>query len=1409
MKTKKSVYILAFALLTLISCSNGLQESKKQKKNTVPSADQKTYICLNKLNFNSARSVNPSASDYSVEDLTDIVLKGKKQGSDNEITFNNPVNYDQLIDVLIPFDSEGKWTFTLTAYKKGVLYYGETTVDVVSGAVNKLAFVLTTKETYGGMSITMNFTVNNAKEGYKVIAKLMKASDAASVIESKEFNSSSFALVSSTSTEQTYSITYTRDIQTSESRLNPGTYYLAFDFINTKLSADEILSTSGNYVKVANGVTTTDDLFIDVNEVYNINYHILVNGQESSDYGIQDFVDGTEVVPLAYSRKSPKFGLPILSSHDYLLYVDSNNAYLFNDSDLSVAATPIIDGTTGTVNYYASFINAITVSANAPSDPNVLKGQPVGSIQAAVDKIIELESTATDFIDWTILVDGTLNGPQTFAPATDIEKQDIILKGKNGLGSDGKPVDKIITESGTCSLEIDINTSNSLEIQDLNILKVNVTSGNLYLSGSPIINDLSLHETGHYSVCYDGDECYPGCLYLADNLSSGASITFTPNDYTTPYFDSNEGGYSYKEKFVSVEDGSGIDIANNSRYFHVTQENGSTTEWFIDEDGCLNRNCILTFVNKATNLTTTKKVSCSYFEPGDFPEPSREGYLFNGYYFKQEYEHYDNSNIWNPIQLPSTYEMLPFDYREDYYDEWNELRQDTWATFVNSDMTFYATWINDSNNIYVDATNGADFAYIDKDSGDETTIALGDGSSSAPYRSINHAINTIKTIDDSTKEYTISVNGFTGDINLRIDENVPAKSITLQGAVATPEGQEPSCGISRNYQADDGSSTLFVSGGVPVTIKNFKFDISIYGIESDGALINVGNRGSVTLDDDTFFKGYGLVLSGRLPPNGIIAVENGGSLIMNNGVTIDNYYIANGAVYVKTGGTFTMEGGTISNTESIGQGGAVCVDGGTFTMNSGAITVNHTTTQKGIYGAGVCVKSGLFKMNGGEISNNNAYMYTSYSGLTTAGGGVFVYADGSFEMTGGEISGNKALNAEGATGQPNSSMIAYGGGVCLQAAGEKVASFTMTGGTISGNTAGTAGNGIYYMGTPDAGVTGTITLGGNAIINSDNDIYLPDYMKINIDSALAKVTSDKATIPTITPADYTRTTPLFSAATLENQTLKAEISKFEITIQNQGEANEQKWKISSEGILAADGLIAKSKPNAVGDIVLKDGTVYGNALNVDASDIPDNIKNNAVAVIFYAGPVIDGETLGNRVIGLGLHSSNGLIWADTSANGYKNQTLNETIGLAYDKTDTSNQDMDGSDNWSLFCDVVTDEDQASTKYPAFNWVNNYASTYNLTGDFATGWYMPSGGELRYLIVVNSFELSLYTPLNNLITSLGGDPLLWSQNYWSSSPAPKSGYDPYWVMTCKGSTFTETQKDSLYDVRTVACYDFTE
>ena len=61
-------------------------------------------------------------------------------------------------------------------------------------------------------------------------------------------------------------------------------------------------------------------------------------------------------------------------------------------------------------------------------------------------------------------------------------------------------------------------------------------------------------------------------------------------------------------------------------------------------------------------------------------------------------------------------------------------------------------------------------------------------------------------------------------------------------------------------------------------------------------------------------------------------------------------------------------------------------------------------------------------------------------------------------------------------------------------------------------------------------------------------------------------------------------------------------------------------------------------------------------------------------------------------------------------------------------------DFDGSDNWEKVCAAdSTASENAATNYPAFNWVNNYAATaLLLTGDYTSGWYLPSCVELGIL-----------------------------------------------------------------------------
>lgn len=103
-------------------------------------------------------------------------------------------------------------------------------------------------------------------------------------------------------------------------------------------------------------------------------------------------------------------------------------------------------------------------------------------------------------------------------------------------------------------------------------------------------------------------------------------------------------------------------------------------------------------------------------------------------------------------------------------------------------------------------------------------------------------------------------------------------------------------------------------------------------------------------------------------------------------------------------------------------------------------------------------------------------------------------------------------------------------------------------------------------------------------------------------------------------------------------------------------------------------------------------------------------------------------------------------------------------------------DVDGSDNWAVICAGDSkDTADTATNYPAFHFVNTYAETYKLTGDYTSGWYMPSIAQLCDIYqnreAVNDslqhiYSLDEYAAMNGLETN-------W---YWSSSQA--SSEDDY-------------------------------
>ena len=168
---------------------------------------------------------------------------------------------------------------------------------------------------------------------------------------------------------------------------------------------------------------------------------------------------------------------------------------------------------------------------------------------------------------------------------------------------------------------------------------------------------------------------------------------------------------------------------------------------------------------------------------------------------------------------------------------------------------------------------------------------------------------------------------------------------------------------------------------------------------------------------------------------------------------------------------------------------------------------------------------------------------------------------------------------------------------------------------------------------------------------------------------------------------------------------------------------------------------------AVGDFVLKDGTV------LSKDETPES--GTVAAVIVRAAA--DGKP----ALGVGIvHNQSGLAWCTKSAAGYS------TIITALQGDKTSDY-MDGSDGWEKLKKACSDAESNPGNYPAWNYSLTYAKTNGLTGDLATGWYLPTVAEL-YTIYQNK------TVVDASLKKAGGSQF-GTIYYWSCCQTPSNNY----------------------------------
>ena len=189
----------------------------------------------------------------------------------------------------------------------------------------------------------------------------------------------------------------------------------------------------------------------------------------------------------------------------------------------------------------------------------------------------------------------------------------------------------------------------------------------------------------------------------------------------------------------------------------------------------------------------------------------------------------------------------------------------------------------------------------------------------------------------------------------------------------------------------------------------------------------------------------------------------------------------------------------------------------------------------------------------------------------------------------------------------------------------------------------------------------------------------------------------------------------------------------------------------------------------VGDFVLKDGTI------LSKDETPES--GTVVAVIVRAA------TEDKPALGVGIVQSElAFSWCSKKSEGC-------TIDMIELHGDTTSGYMDGSDGWEKLKAVCSDAESNPEKYPAWNYSLTYAETNGLTGDLATGWYLPTVAEL-YTIYQNK------TAVNESLSKAGGDQFD-ERCYWSCCQAPGGYWDHAQGLMFANGNIVNPKKNNAY------------
>lgn len=381
----------------------------------------------------------------------------------------------------------------------------------------------------------------------------------------------------------------------------------------------------------------------------------------------------------------------------------------------------------------------------------------------------------------------------------------------------------------------------------------------------------------------------------------------------------------------------------------------------------------------------------------------------------------------------------------------------------------------------------------------------GDGSMAKPFATVQKAVDTIAVSGDTSKKYTIYVDGT----------------------------------VEPTYADTDLSDETFIS--IKGTTAS-NLDLTIKGLSADArAVLNAKqkgrNGGRVLTSKDTSLTLENLkITGGKVNDCGGIYIISGNLTLKKCVVTKNESSNCGGGIHFD-GENLIVENSEIS--ENKGDSGGICVarDSAKTKIEKSKIIDNSARSGGGLDLAGESTIESC------DISGNTATAESSTGGF--GGGLILAFNNKSCKIINSVIKNNKA-------GENGGGIYINGGTLSLESDA-----------AISENTAGENGGAIYVTNG------GKIRLGGSAVITVDddgNDIWLATGKTITVTNTLTPGNNAAAGNPKytarITPETYNVGTPLITADV--GVTLKDEVGKFKVTNSTDGRKYEIKCDSSGK-----------------------------------------------------------------------------------------------------------------------------------------------------------------------------------------------------------------------------------------------------